>query len=70
MLSSFELGKAAEPDEVKDMIQSRSVPPWPGKENLDFETVGISKAVAWYAHPTTFELSALVLLIVLMIWWW
>jgi SSS family solute:Na+ symporter len=70
MLSSLELGKPAEPDEVKDMIQSRSIPPWPGQENLDYETLGIPKGVVWYAHPTTFELSALVLLIVLMIWWW
>jgi len=70
MLSSFELGKPAKPDEVKDMIQSRSLPPWPGQENLDFEKLGTPKGVAWYAHPTTFELSAFALLIVLMIWWW
>jgi len=70
MLSSLELGKPARPEEVKDMIRSRSVPPWPGQENLDFEKVGIPKGIAWYAHPTTFELSALILLIALMIWWW
>lgn len=70
MLNSQELGRPVSPHEVKDMMQSRSLPPWVGQENLDFETVGIPKGVAWYAHPTTFELFALVLLIVLMIWWW
>jgi SSS family solute:Na+ symporter len=70
MLNSFDLGKPATPEEVKAMIQSRPFAPWPGKDELDYEKLGISKKVAWYAHPSTFELIAVVLLIVLMIWWW
>ena len=70
MLNSFDLGKAADSDEVKEMLQSPGLASWQAKEEVDHERLGIPKNVAWYAHPTTFELSALVLLIVLMIWWW
>ncbi|MBC8873030.1 MAG: hypothetical protein H8E44_26655 [Planctomycetes bacterium] len=70
MLNSFDLGKAADPDEVKKMIQSPRLASWQGKEEVDHERLGIPKNIAWYAHPTTFEVAAIVLLIVLMIWWW
>lgn len=70
MLNSFDLGKAATPEEVKAMLRERAAASLPGKVELDYEKLGISKRVAWYAHPTTYELVAVVLLIVLMIWWW
>ncbi len=70
MLNSSDFGRPATPEEVKAMIKERRHVSWPGKDELAYENLGISKKVAWYAHPTTFELVAVVLLIVLMIWWW
>ena len=70
ILSSSKLGKSATPREVKEMIQSQPVPPWEGQKNLDYDALGIPENVPWYSHPTTFEVSAIVLLVVLMIWWW
>jgi len=70
MLNSSDLGKPATSEEVKAMIQTLPLDAWAGKDELDYQQLGIPKNVAWYAHPTTFEVVAVVLLIVLMIWWW
>jgi len=70
ILNSFELGKPAGPEQVKEFLDRHPVSPWEGRENLDYATLGTPKNVPWYSHPTTFEILAAVLLLVLMIWWW
>lgn len=69
-LNAFDLGRQADSEEVREMIESRPKATWEGKENLDFRTLGISKNVPWYSHPTTYEILVVILLVVLMIWWW
>ena len=70
ILNSFELGKPAQPEEVKRSIESRQIGPWQGQENMDYATVGTPAKVPWYSNPTTFEALAAILLLILMIWWW
>ena len=65
-----DLGRPATPEEVKDLFDRPGVARWEGRESLDYPTLGTPKDTPWHAHPTTFELSALILLVVLMIWWW
>ena len=70
LLNSSDLGRPATPEEVKDLFDRPGVARWEGRESLDYPTLGTPKDTPWYAHPTTFELSALILLVALMIWWW
>lgn len=70
VLNAFDLGKQADSEEVKEMIEGGPIAPWDGKENVDFRALGISKDVPWYSHPTTYEILAVILLVALMIWWW
>lgn len=69
-LNSSDLGKPATPEEVKAMFHAHPVAAWPGENELDYQQLGIPERTPWYAHPTTFEMIAVVLLIALMIWWW
>ncbi|MFH1923863.1 MAG: hypothetical protein ABIP48_28730 [Planctomycetota bacterium] len=70
ILNSRDLGRPAEPDEIREIIERRSFPPWEGQENVDYSTLGTPKNVPWYSHPTTWEILVAVLLVVLMVWWW
>jgi hypothetical protein len=70
ILNSHELGRTTGPDEVEQMIRSRTLRPWDGQANIDYHSVGIPRELPWYTHPTTFEGSIVVLLTVLMVWWW
>jgi SSS family solute:Na+ symporter len=70
ILNCRELGRTAGPDEVEQLVRSQPLRPWDGQANIDYDSVGIPKDLPWYAHPATFEVSIVALLVVLMIWWW
>ncbi|MHC4404663.1 MAG: sodium:solute symporter family protein [Planctomycetota bacterium] len=70
ILNAFELGKPARPEEIEEMIRARGVTGWEREQEVDYGKVGTPDNVAWYSHPTTFEITALAVLVVLMIWWW
>ena len=68
ILNAAKLGKRATREEVKKML--KPITPWEGKKNLDYNRFGTPEDIPWYSNPTTFEISIIVLLVVLMIWRW
>jgi Na+/proline symporter len=70
VLNAFDLGKPVPSERIREIVRSRSILPWEGQKNVDYDTLGKPKDVPWYGNPATFELSAVVLLVLLMIWWW
>jgi SSS family solute:Na+ symporter len=70
ILNAVDLGREADSEAVRGMLESRPLVPWDGQANLDYESLGTTKTLRWYSRPGTFELSAFALLVLLMIWWW
>jgi len=70
VLNAMNLGRNGTQEEMKEMIESLPVPPWEGQKNIDYNRLGIRTDLPWYSNPTTFELSILILLTMLMVWWW
>lgn len=70
ILNSFELGKSMTPREVEGIVRSSALEPWEGQNSLDFKILGVPDDVPWHSRPATFEVSAAVVLVALMLWWW
>ncbi|MGD1978867.1 MAG: hypothetical protein PVJ98_05710 [Akkermansiaceae bacterium] len=69
-LNARDFGGNLIPDQVQRMMQSNELEDWPGKENVDFETLGIRASTPWYARPGFYEILTLAIVIGIMIWLW
>jgi hypothetical protein len=70
ILNSFELGKTMKGRDVLKTLLGNPLRPWPGRRNLDFNTLGVPDGTPWYLRPDAPELTVTAILIVLMLWWW
>lgn len=68
--NAFDFGKKMEPAQVKKMMESGELEDWHGKQNLDYETLGLKKSAPWYSRPGPYEIFTIVAMIALMIWLW
>lgn len=70
ILNARALGRPATSDEIRELLEPHRHALNRSPEDLDIRTMGTPSDTPWYSRPTAYELAALVLLTVLMVWWW
>lgn len=68
--NTYDFGRPMSPAEVKSMMESDDLESWKAKKNVDYSTLGLEPETPWYARPGLYEVLAIVLMVVLMIWLW
>ena len=57
-------------DQVQEMLESDEIRDGKGKENIDFDTLGLKPGTPWYSRPGPYEIFTIVAMITMMIWLW
>lgn len=65
-----DFGREMSSEEVREMMESGQLEDWPGKENIQYETLGTEKSAPWYSRPGVYEIFTVVVMIGIMIWLW
>jgi len=69
-LNVHDLGRSGTPDEIQQLAAALPATVRLRTDRLQGGVCGTPADTSWYSHPTTFELIALILMCLLMVWLW